>query len=330
MSNAPTRDAPDRATLIEIYRKTVLINRTDERFRALLMSGKLAIVYYPVRGQEVLSAAMMAALRPDDYLITTYRGMHDQLAKGLPSKLLWAECAGRVTGTCKGKGGPMHITHPETGVMVTTGVVGSGLPIANGLALASQNKGDGRVTVVSFGDGAANIGAFHEAMNMAQLWKLPVIFLCQNNLFGEHTAFADHTSTASIVDRAQGYGMRGIKCDGNDPVAMYRTAKDAVDRARAGEGPTLIEAMTFRMLGHLFGADYSYVPAELTAKGIAEDPVPRFRQRLLDMQVAEADLAAIEAEVEAEIDAAVEFALSSDFPDASELAIDVYGVEQAA
>ena len=124
--------------------------------------------------------------------------------------------------------------------------------------------------------------------------------------------------------------MRGVKCDGNDPVAMYRTAKEAVDRARAGEGPTLIEAMTFRMLGHLFGADYSYVPAELTAKGIAADPVPRFRQRLLDMQVAEADLVAIEAEVEAEIDEAVEFALGSDFPDASELAIDVYGAEQAA
>ncbi len=323
-------DEPDRDTLIEIYRRTVLINRTDERFRSLLMGGKLAIVYYPVRGQEVLSAAMMTALRPDDYLITTYRGVHDQLAKGLPSKLLWAECAGRVTGTCKGKGGPMHITHPETGVMVTTGVVGSGLPIANGLALASQNKGDGRVTVVCFGDGAANIGAFHEAMNMAQLWKLPVIFLCQNNLYGEHTAFAAHTATASIVDRAQGYGMKGVKTDGNDPVAMYRTARQAVDRARAGEGPTLIEAMTFRMLGHLFGADFSYVPAELTAKGIAEDPVPRFRQQLLDMQVPEADLVAIETKVETEIDEAVEFALASDFPDASEIGIDVYGVERAA
>ena len=323
-------ERPDCDTLIEIYRKTVLINRTDERFRSLLMEGKLAIVYYPVRGQEVLSAAMMTALRPDDYLITTYRGVHDQLAKGIPSKLLWAECAGRVTGTCKGKGGPMHITHPETGVMVTTGVVGSGLPIANGLALASQNKGDGRVTVVSFGDGAANIGAFHEAMNMAQLWKLPIIFLCQNNLFGEHTAFADHTATPSIVDRAAGYGMKGVKTDGNDPVAMYRTALEAVERARAGEGPTLIEAMTFRMLGHLFGADYSYVPAELTAKGIAEDPVPRFRQQLLGLQVAESELAAIEAAVEAEIDEAVAFAFDSEFPGAEELRIDVYRQEQAA
>ena len=322
--------APDRDTMIEIYRRTVLINRTDERFRSLLMNGKLAIVYYPVRGQEVLSAAMMTALRPDDYLVTTYRGVHDQLAKGIPSNLLWAEFTGRATGTCKGKGGPMHITHPETGVMVTTGVVGSGLPIANGLALASQNNGDGRVTVVCFGDGASNIGAFHEAMNMAQLWKLPVIFLCQNNQFGEHTAFAAHTSCESIVDRAIGSGMRGVKCNGNDAAEMYATAKEAVDRARAGDGPTLIEAMTFRMLGHLFGADFSYVPKEMTARGIAEDPVPRLRAQLLEMQVAEADLLAIEAEKEAEIDAAVAFAFASPWPDVSELRIDVVAAEIAA
>ena len=321
---------PDRETLIEIYRRTMLINRTDERFRALLMAGKLQIVYYPVRGQEVLSAAMMTALNPDDYLVTTYRGVHDQLAKGIPSKLLWAEFAGRATGSCKGKGGPMHITHPETGVMVTTGVVGSGLPIANGLALASQNRGDGRVTVVCFGDGATNIGAFHEAMNMAQLWKLPVIFLCQNNLFGEHTAFAAHTSVESIVDRAASYGMKGVKTDGNDPVAMYQTAKEAVGRARAGDGPTLIEAMTFRMLGHLFGADFSYVPKAMTEAGIANDPVPRFRTRLLEMQVAEADLVALEAKIEAEIDAAVEFAFASPFPDVRELRIDVVKQEFAA
>jgi TPP-dependent pyruvate/acetoin dehydrogenase alpha subunit len=322
--------APDRDILLEIYRRTVLINRSDERFRALLAQGKLAIVYYPVRGQEVLSAAMMTALNQDDYLVTTYRGVHDQLAKGIPSKLLWAEFTGRATGTCKGKGGPMHITHPETGVMVTTGIVGSGLPIANGLAMASQNRGDGRVTVVCFGDGASNIGAFHEAMNLAQLWKLPVIFLCQNNRFGEHTAFAAHTDSESIVSRAAGYGMRGVQCDGNDAIEMYNTAKQAVDRARAGEGPTLIEAMTFRMLGHLFGSDYSYVPKAMTEAGTANDPVPRFRQQLLDMQVAEAMLTQIEAAVVAEIEEAVTFAMESPFPSVDELRFDVVAQEIAA
>ncbi|MDH7637418.1 thiamine pyrophosphate-dependent dehydrogenase E1 component subunit alpha [Sphingomonas oryzagri] len=325
-----TGAAPDRETLLEIYRRTMLIHRTDERFRNLLTQGKLAIVYYPVRGQEVVSAAMMTALNQDDYLVTTYRGLHDQLAKGIPLNLLWAEFTGRATGTCKGKGGPMHITHPETGVMVTTGVVGSGLPIANGLALSSQNKGDGRVTVVCFGDGASNIGAFHEAMNMAQLWKLPVIFLCQNNKYGEHTAFAAHTDSESIVSRAAGYGMRGVQCDGNDPVSMYTAAKEAVDRARAGEGPTLIEAMTFRMLGHLFGADFSYVPKELTEAGIAGDPVPAFRERLIEMQVSEADLDAIVAKIEADIDAAVAYAFDSPFPETDELRIDVLAEEIAA
>jgi pyruvate dehydrogenase E1 component alpha subunit len=312
---------------MEIYRRTALIHRSDSRFRALLTQGKLAIIYYPVRGQEVLAAAMMTALRPDDYLVTTYRGLHDQLAKGVPSKLLWAECAGRATGSCKGKGGPMHITHPASGVMVTTGVVGSGLPIANGLALASQNRGDGRVTVASFGDGAANIGAFHEAMNLAQLWKLPVIFLCQNNRYGEHTAYAAHTATESIVDRALGYGMRGVKTDGNDAVGMYRAAKEAVDRARAGEGPTLLEAMTFRMLGHFFGADFSYVPKELSAAAAENDPVPALRHSLLALGVAESELAAMDAAADSEIDEAVEYALASPFPTLDELNLDIRAPE---
>lgn len=327
---ANEQKSPDREKMLDIYRRAMLIHRSDERFRAMLTQGKLAIVYYPVRGQEVVSAAMMAALNQDDYLVTTYRGVHDQLAKGIPSKLLWAEFTGRATGTCKGKGGPMHITHPETGVMVTTGVVGSGLPIANGLAMSSQNRGDGRVTVVCFGDGATNIGAFHEAMNMAQLFKLPVIFLCQNNKYGEHTAFAAHTDAESIVSRAAAYGMRGVQCDGNDAADTYNTAVEAVERARRGEGPTLIEAMTFRMLGHLFGADFSYVPKDMIEAGIANDPIPRFRKQLLDMQVSEAELDAIVAGIEAEIDEAVAFALESPFPDVRELRLDVVKEEIAA
>ena len=143
-------------------------------------------------------------------------------------------------------------------------------------------RGKPNVVVSFFGEGGANQGTFHESLNMAAIWKLPVIFLCSNNKFGEHTAFAAHTSVDSIVTRAAGYGMRGVQCDGNDPISMYNAAKDAVDRARAGEGPTLIEAMTFRMLGHLFGADFSYVPKELAELGAKEDPIPRFRQLLLE------------------------------------------------
>ncbi|MCF8709848.1 thiamine pyrophosphate-dependent dehydrogenase E1 component subunit alpha [Rhizorhapis sp. SPR117] len=319
--------SPNRETLLEIYQRAVMINRADMKFRSMISSGKLAIVYYPVRGQEVLSAAMMTALEPDDYLVTTYRGVHDQLAKGVPIKNLWAEFAGKATGTCKGKGGPMHITHPESGVMVTTGIVGSGLPIANGLAISSQLRGDGRVTVVCFGDGASNIGAFHEALNMASVSKLPVIFLCQNNLFAEHTAYSFGTSAKEIVDRATGYNMRGAQVNGNDPIAMYRVAKEAVDYARDGHGPTLVEAKTFRFSGHLLGDDSHYIPAEMMAAAKQADPMPAFRSYLLGLQVSEADLTQLESGIQTLVDEAAQFAMDSDYPDVIESRRDVLAEE---
>ena len=320
----------DRDKLLDIYTRTMKIARTDEKFRSLIAGGSLAVLYYTVRGQELVSAAMMEALEPSDYLVTTYRGQHDQIAKGVPLDLLFAEVAGKVTGTCKGKGGSMHITHPDTGIMVTTGVVGSGLPIANGLALSSQNRGDGKVTVTCFGDGATNIGAFHEAMNMAQLWKLPVIFFCQNNRYGEHTAFADHTKVDSIASRASAYSMRAVTVDGNDAEAMYLAAKEAVDKARAGEGPTLIEAMCYRMMGHFFGADFSYMPKEHRAEMAAADPLPRLRALMLDYQYSESELDAILAGIDAEVEAAWQFAADSAYPGPEELRIDVFEEKIAA
>ncbi len=174
------------------------------------MSGEIALSYYSPRGQEIVAAATAQSLRRDDYVVTTYRGIHDQIAKGVPLRLLFAEYFGKVTGSCKGKGGPMHVTHPESGVMLTTGIVGSGLPIANGLALAAVLRNEDRVVVITnFGDGASNIGAFHEALNLAALWKLPVVFLCQNNEFAEHTTYANGTSCANVADRAVGLRHAG-------------------------------------------------------------------------------------------------------------------------
>jgi pyruvate dehydrogenase E1 component alpha subunit len=309
----------------------MLIHHTDDRLRAMLRAGEIKLVYYPVRGQEVLSAAVMTALHSDDYLITTYRGVHDQLAKGVPSKDLWAEFLGKKTGSCKGKGGPMHITHPERGVMVTTGIVGSGLPIANGLALASQLAGDGRVTVCSFGDGASNIGAFHEALNMASLWKLPVIFLCQNNRYAEHTPYAGGTSAKRIVDRGPAYDIAAVRVDGTDAFATYQAAHAAAERARAGEGPTLIEAMSYRMPGHTAGSDpKTYVPAAFFEEAALNDPIPRLRARLLQDGVGEQDLADIETAVLDEIDEAARDALAADYPDLDEIRIDVLAEEIAA
>ena len=320
----------DKAILVDIYRRMSLIQRSDDRFRAVIKSGKIVAPYYSPRGQEVIPSAISVNLTDDDYICTIYRGIHDMLAKGVPSKLLWAEIAGKATGTCKGKGGPMHITHPSSGVMVTTGIVGSSMPIANGLALAAQIRGEKRVTVAYFGDGAANIGAFHEALNMAAVWKLPVLFVCQNNGYGEHTRYDLATSAKQISDRAIGYQMPGVTVDGNDPLAVYAVARTAVARARAGEGPTLIEAKTFRFHGHVFGdADAYMAPGEKEA-AMARDPVPRFRNWLLEGGVPEAELAAIEIAIDREIDEAVAFALESPVPDLAELHTDVLGEEVAA
>jgi acetoin:2,6-dichlorophenolindophenol oxidoreductase subunit alpha len=300
-----------------------LIQRSDDRFRAVIKSGKIVAPYYSPRGQEAIPAAMSVNLTNDDYICTIYRGIHDMLAKGVPSKLLWAEIAGKATGTCKGKGGPMHITHPESGVMVTTGIVGSSMPIANGLALAAQIRGEKRVAVAYFGDGASNIGAFHEALNMASVWKLPVIFVCQNNGYGEHTRYELATSAKQISDRAIGYQMPGVTIDGNDPLAVYAASREAVARARAGDGPTLIEAKTFRFHGHVFGDADAYMSKGEKEAAMARDPVPRFRTWLLEGGVAESELAALETAIDKEIDEAVAFALESPVPDLSELHTDV-------
>lgn len=320
----------DTETLLEIYRKAELIRQTDQKFHELIGSGKLFFMYYSPRGQEVVSSAMMAALNQDDYLVTIYRGIHDHLAKGIPPRELWAEFTGRVTGTCKGKGGPMHITHPETGVMVTTGIVGSGLPIANGLGLSSQLSGDGKVTVCCFGDGASNIGAFHEALNMAQIWTLPVVFLCQNNLYGEHTAMALSTGAETIADRGVAYGMRSVRVNGNDAEEMYAVAQAAVERARSGEGPTLIEAMTFRFNGHVIGDQSEYIPREEMEAAIAADPVPALRRLLIDRGVGENALRDLEVAIGETVEDAAKFALESPFPEISENLKDVLDEEIAA
>jgi pyruvate dehydrogenase E1 component alpha subunit len=214
--------------------------------------------------------------------------------------------------------------------MVTTGIVGSGLPIANGLALASQLEGDGKVTVVCFGDAATNIGAFHEALNMAQIWKLPVIFVCQNNLYGEHTPQAKSTGCKELIDRAPGYGIRAVSVNGNDAFAMHAAAKEAVDYARAGKGPSFIEAKTFRFFGHLLGDDSHYIPAEEMAAAKAADPIPAYRKQLLELGIEAGQLDAIDAEIAATIEEAAQFALDSEYPDAGEIRIDVLAQEIAA
>lgn len=327
----PNRYEPDGATLLEMYKCAALLKANDDRARKIIMSGKIAMVYYPYRGQEIIPAAYAASLRDDDYLCTIYRGIHDMLAKGFPLKDLWAELAGRTTGSCKGKGGPMHLTYPPKGIMVTTGIVGSSAPIANGLAWGIQLEKSDRVSVATFGDGASNIGAVHEAMNMASVWKLPVVFICQNNLYAEHTTFEKMTGGQNVANRAAGYAMPGVRVDGNDPVAMYAAAAEAIARARGGEGPTLLECMTFRFHGHTFGDDDSYMSKEQKAAAMEADPVPRFRAKLIADDIAtDSELTEIEGRIDQDIEEAVAYALDSPWPEPDDLRHDVFATEVPA
>lgn len=318
-------DRFDAATALSVFRTMVRIAGTDKRIQQGLAAGDLQFQYYPAGGQEAIPAAIAAVLQPTDLSVITYRCIHDIVAKGTPLNEIMAEMYGRVTGTSKGKGGPMHLSDPNSGLMVTTGIVGAGAPIANGLALAAMLKGTGQVTVCNFGDGAANIGAVHEALNLAALWKLPVVFVCQNNLYAEYTSFAGSTASSDIAGRADGYGMAGEKVDGCDPAAVFHAAERAVARARSGEGPTLLECVAYRLQGHSYGSDEAHMDAAELAAARADAPLIRFRRALLaDGIASEAELAAIEAEAAVEIDAAQAFAETSQAAGPDELFADVF------
>jgi acetoin:2,6-dichlorophenolindophenol oxidoreductase subunit alpha len=320
--------SPPAGKFLDIYKRATLLKQNDDRCVKEIKAGKIVAPYYPYRGQEIIPAALCANLNDKDYLCTIYRGVHDMLAKGFPLRPLWAELMGRATGACKGKGGAMHLTHPETGVMVTTGVVGSSTLIANGLGLAAKMANNQRVSVATFGDGATNIGGVHEALNLASIWSLPVIFVCQNNLFGEHTWHEKVTAGESIARRAASYGIHAYSVDGNDAVAMNDVSAEAVTRARTGHGPSFIEAKTFRFRGHIFGDADKYIDPQMKQAAIAADPVAKLRRYLVDRKTAtEAQLSAIDKDIGQQIDDAVEFGWNSPYPDLSEMTRDVFAPE---
>jgi pyruvate/2-oxoglutarate/acetoin dehydrogenase E1 component/TPP-dependent pyruvate/acetoin dehydrogenase alpha subunit len=315
----------DAATAVDIYRTMARIAATDARIVQGLAAGALQFQYYPCGGQEAIPAAIAPLLDADDKSVITYRCIHDIVAKGTPIREIIAEIYGRETGTSKGKGGPMHLSDPKSGLMVTTGIVGAGAPIAAGIALGEKLKGSGKVVTCSFGDGAANIGAVHEALNLAALWKLPVVFVCQNNLYAEYTSYADSTASVDIADRAAGYGMPGEKVDGTDPLAIHAAAAKAIARARAGEGPTLLECVAHRLQGHAFGSEEVHMDAAALAAARAANPVKMYRKRLLDEGLATSSaLDAIDAAVVVELDDAQGFADASQAPPASDLTTDIF------
>ncbi len=308
-----------------LYESMVLMKTADDRLSKGIGTGEFMCVYWPPRGQEAIAAAMGVALRTDDQLVTTYRGLHDLIGKGVPLVEIYGEMLGRQVGAGRGKGGTMHIARPESGVMMSTGIVGAGPPVAVGLAMAAQRRGLDRVTAVSFGDGATNTGSFHEAANMAALWDLPLVFVCQNNQYGEMTPTEHTMKIAHVADRAAGYGMPGVRVDGNDPLAVLAALTDALDRARAGDGPTLLECVTFRFKGHYFGDPQAYIPAEQMAAAEAADPVPAFRKRLADDGICTAtELDDIDAAADRAVEAAIETVMAAPAPPLDELDRDVY------
>jgi len=311
-----------------LYELMVLMKTADDRLSKGIATGEFMCVYWPSRGQEAIAAAMGVALRADDQLVTTYRGLHDLIGKGVPLEEIYGEMMGRTVGAGRGKGGTMHIANPARGVMLSTGIVGAGPPVAVGLAMAAKRKGIDRVTVVSFGDGATNTGSFHEAANMAALWELPIVFVCQNNLYAEMTPTADTMKLERVADRAAGYGMPGVRVDGNDPLAVKSAIDDALRRARGGpggNGPTFLECVTFRFRGHYFGDRMPYIPKEQLEAAMAADPVPRFRRQLAETGVCSPDeLDLIDGAAAAAVEAALHAVMSADSPSIDELDRDVY------
>lgn len=311
--------------MLGMYQQMVMTQLADDRAREEAKAGRLQAAFYPVRGMEAVCAALGQVLRPTDQLVSTYRNLGDALAKRVPLEAIIAELFGRVGGTSKGKGGPMHLHDTSVGFMLTTGIVGSGLPIAAGLALAAQLDRSDRVVVVTFGDGATSIGAAHEAFNLAALWKLPLVFLCQNNQWGEHTPISSYTAAPDLAARASAYNMHAVRVDGFDPLATWQVLLDAVGRARGGEGPVFVEAVSYRLTGHTGTADFSYVPTDDLARAMERDPAPTFRSWLTaEREIDAARLDDVERLARQRVEAAFRSAAASPEPAPAELYADVF------
>ena len=308
-----------------IYGQMARIRAVDKAIQAGLSSGKFMFTYWPMTGQECIPATISQLITSRDYMITTYRGIHDQVAKGVDLYGMFAEALGREGGLNKGKGGSPHISDPNSGSMVTTAIVGAGAPIANGLAISAKERGEDRVTIVNFGDGATSIGAVHEAMNLAGAWKLPVIFMCQNNQWGEYTPLGEYSASPNLYGRAEALGFRGVQLDGNDPAAFHAGMKDVIDHVRAGKGPVFVEAQTYRMGPHAGVGDNYNAEKDVLAAAKERAPVEKTRALLVEAGIcSEDELTALEAAARAEVDDAIARALASPVTPATETVIDVF------
>ena len=317
--------ALDLAAKLELYRVQVALRQFEKRAYDLFLENYVKGTSHLSLGQEAIAAGFAAAMKPGDYTFATYRGHAHTLARGVPMTPVLAELMGRTNGLMAGKGGSMHLTSVEHGVMGSYAIIGAHLPIACGAAWSAQYRGTDQVAVCFFGDGSTNIGAFHEALNFAAIWKLPVVFVCENNLWMEYTRTTEITAVANpAADRASAYGLESIIVDGNDVDAVYAVATTAIARARAGEGPSMIEALTYRHGGHSRADPGKYRPDEEVAEWLKKDPIPMYHARLLAEGATEAQLVEIELSVAAEVDQATEEAKAGPTPGVDLLMKDVW------
>lgn len=306
----------DKETQINLLRMMVRIRKAELRIAAMYKKGEMPSAAHLYEGEEAVAAGICAHLRNDDYILSTHRGHGHCIAKGMELGLLMAEITAKKTGCCGGKGGTMHMFQPEIGVMGTIGIVGGGIPVATGAGLSAKLRKTDQVAVSFFGDGAANNGAFHESLNLASLWKLPVLYVCENNQYATSVSVARSTSVADIGIRGVAYGMPGVSIDGNCVDTVYAAAETAVQRARAGEGPTLIECKTYRMRGHFEGDDAIYRSKEEVAAARLRDPIDYWKNRVFEAGAMTPEaFSAMEAEIDAEVEAAAVFAKESPCPD---------------
>jgi len=316
--------------LLEMYRSMQRIRQFETKTRDLALANELPGFVHVSIGEEASATGVCAALRKTDRITSTHRGHGHLLAKGGQLNRMMAELYGKRTGYCKGKGGSMHIVDYALGILGANGIVGGGIPIATGSALAAVVAGKDDVTACFFGDGASNEGTFHESLNLAAVWKLPVVFVCENNGYGEFTPMQTVTSVRDIAQRAHGYNIPGFIVDGNDVMEVFRFASEAVARARAGEGPTLLECKTYRWEGHVVGEQAFLGDGAYRAQSEIEEwkkkcPLIRFEQFVLEGgKIKREELERIANEVKSELDDAIEFARSSALPDPSEVTEDVF------
>lgn len=311
--------------LLEMYRTMLRIRRFEERVIQEFAAGNIPGSVHAYIGEEAVAVGAITQLRPDDYILSTHRGHGHLIAKGGKTDRAMAELFAKKTGYCLGKGGSMHIADPDIGMLGAMGIVGSGIPIATGVGLSAQMRGTGQVTICFFGDGASNIGRFHEGINLAAVWCLPVVFICENNLWAVSVPTSCSLRIRDIADRAVAYGIPGVSVDGQDVMAVYEVAGEAVARARRGEGPTLIEAKTYRFRGHFEGDSGTYRPKEEIEVWLKRDPIKLFKEKLLETKVLTGKQAeGIDKEALEEMDKAVQFAKESPFPEPEEVLRNVY------